>query len=114
MKNSPSKEVAVRRTEDLAREWPELAISKRSEFVRNILRRVTVSHTTVWIEIERAKLLAMLLEQHPNALPSSFIRKVDVLKLTSEFLVRRQRGELRVLAPHGGSCFETAREPSLV
>ena len=39
MKNSPNKGLAVRRAEDLAREWPELAISKQYELVRNILRR---------------------------------------------------------------------------
>jgi len=114
MKNSPNKGLTVRRAEDLAREWPELAISKQYELVRNILRRVTVSPTTVWIEIDKAKLLATLLGQSSEALSSLYTRRLDVLKLTSDFLVRRQRGELRLIAPHGGSCFERQREPSLV
>jgi hypothetical protein len=114
MKNSPQKAEVAKRAEDLAREWPKLAISKQHEFVRNILRRVTVSHTAKWNEIEKAKLLATLLGQKSEALPYSLTRRPDVLKLTGDFLVQRQRGELRVIAPHGDSFVEGMREPSLV
>ena len=114
MKNSPQKAEVAKRAEDLAREWPKLAVSKQHEFVRNILSRVTVSHAALWIEIEKAKLLATLLGQKSEALSCSLKRRPDVLKLIGDFQVQRHRCELHVIAPHGDSCFEGTREPSLV
>jgi hypothetical protein len=63
MKNSPSKGAAAERIEELSRKWPKLGTSKQYEYVRNILRRVTVGQATVWIEVDKIGLLASFLGQ---------------------------------------------------
>jgi DNA invertase Pin-like site-specific DNA recombinase len=114
MKDRPSKGAAAERAKDLAREWPELTVSKQHEFVRNILRRVTISQTAVWIEIDKTKLFDTLLGQNAVDLPFLCTGKHGILKLSSNFQVLHRRGELRVIAPDGDSCFEGVRVPSLV
>jgi hypothetical protein len=114
LKSTPSKGAAAERAKDLAKQWSKLEISMQHEFIRNILRRVSVGQTTAWIEIDKNKLRATLLGQNSEALPSSYAHKPDILKLTSDFQVLRRRGELRVIAPNGGSCFAETRVPSLV
>jgi DNA invertase Pin-like site-specific DNA recombinase len=113
-KDSPSKWAAAEIAKDLAREWPGLAISKQNELVRSILRRVTISRSTLWMEIDKGKLLETLLSQNPEAIRALGIRKPHILKLRSDFQVFRRRGELRVVAPHNNSCFEGTPVPSLV
>jgi site-specific DNA recombinase len=115
LRGSPSKGAAAERAKDLAKQWSKLEISKQHEFIRNILRRVSVGQATVWIEIDKTKLVATLLGQNSEAVGPLFTEKQNILKLTSAFQVFRRRGELRVIAPHGGdSCFEGNRVPSLV
>jgi len=115
MKNSPSKGAATERAKDLAKKWLLLEVSKQHEFIRTILKRVTIGQTTLWIEIDKSKLVATLLEENVEAISPSFTGKSTILKLTSAFQALRQRGELRVIAPlKGGACFEGSRVPSLV
>jgi site-specific DNA recombinase len=115
MRGSLSKGAAADRARDLAKQWSKLEISKQHEFIRNILRRVSVGQATVWIEIDRTKLVAALLGPNPEAVEPLFAGKLNTLKLSSAFQVFRRRGELRVIAPHGGdSSFEGAPVPSLV
>jgi site-specific DNA recombinase len=115
MKNSPSKGTATERAKDLAKKWLLLEVSKQHEFIRTILKRVTIGQTTLWIEIDKSKLVATLLEENVEAISPSFTGKSTILKLTSAFQALRQRGELRVIAPlKGGACFEGSRVPSLV
>jgi site-specific DNA recombinase len=113
MEDNPSKGAAAERAKDLAGKWPKLEISKQHEFVRNILRRVTVGQTTVWIEIVKSKLLATLLGKKSETLPPSRAAKPDVLKLTGEFQVLRRGSELR-LVTRERSCSEGTPVPSLV
>ncbi len=114
MRGSPSKGAAVERVEDLARTWPKLEISKQHEFIRNILRRVMVGQTKVWIEIDKTKLVATLLGQNSEASSTLVAEKQNTLKLTGVFQVLRRRGELRIIGPHGDSYFEGTLVPSLV
>jgi site-specific DNA recombinase len=115
MRNSPSKGAATERTKDLAKKWPLLEVSKQHEFIRTILKRVTIGQITLWIEIDQCKLVATLLEENVEAISSSFTGKSTILRLTSAFQALRQRGELRVIAPlKEGACFEGSRVPSLV
>ncbi|MBZ5501454.1 MAG: recombinase family protein [Acidobacteriia bacterium] len=114
MKNSPVKGAATERSEEMASRWTKLETSKQHEFVRNILRRVTVGQTTVWIEIDRISLLATLLGQRPEALRPECARNLGILRLTGEFQVLRRGGELRVISPHGDLSFQGKRVPSLV
>src|SRR6202165_4797322 len=96
MKSSPSKGAAAERAKDLAKQWSKLEMSKQHEFIRNILRRVSVGQTTAWIEIDKTKLVATLLGQNSEAVGPLFTEKQSILKLTSAFQVFRRRGELRV------------------
>ena len=88
--------------------------SKQQEFVGNILRRVTIGQKEVWTEIDKTKLLATLLGRKPEALCRSRRDKSEVLNLAGNFRVLRKGNELRVILPHGDSCVERERVPSLV
>jgi|HubBroStandDraft_6_1064221.scaffolds.fasta_scaffold00472_13 site-specific DNA recombinase len=111
MKDKPTKDAAVERVGQLAREWPTLGTSKQQECVGNILRRVTIGQTEVWIEIDKSKLLATLLRRKPDALSFSHRGKSDILKLTDDFQVMRRGSELRVILPHRDSPLD--RKPML-
>jgi len=113
MEDNPSKDAVAVRAKDLAGKWSSLEISKQHEFLRNILRRVTVGQTTVWIEIDKSKLLATLLGKKSNTSPPSRTGKFDMIKLTGDFQVFRRGSELRLVAPKS-SCSEGAPVPSLV
>jgi site-specific DNA recombinase len=114
MKDRPSKEVATERVKQLSKEWPALELSKRQGFVGNLLRRVTIGQTEVWIEIDKRTLLATLLGRKPEALFPSRRYKSDILRLAGDFKVMRRGGELRVILPQGDRCFKSERVPSLV
>jgi site-specific DNA recombinase len=114
IKDRPSKEVATECIKQLSKEWPTLELSKQQEFVGDLLRRVTIGQKEVWIEIDRRTLLATLLGRKPEALSPPRRYKSDILRLAGEFKVMRRGGELRVILPHGDSCFERERVPSLV
>ena len=114
MKDSSHQAAARKKVEDLAKQWPNLEISKQHEFIRNILRRVTIGEKTVRIEIDRTKLLATLLGQDSATLPSSRMCKPEILKLSSNFQTLRRGSEIRVIAPHSGSSSERKPVPSIV
>ena len=114
MTDRPSKDLAGERAKQLAEEWLTLEMSKRHELLGNILRRVTIGQTEVWIEIDKSKLLATLLGRKPEALSRSRRDKSDILKLAGNFQVLRRGNELRVSLPHGNSCVERERVRSLV
>ncbi len=113
MEDNPSKDAAAERAKDLAEKWPKLEISKQHEFVRNILRRVTIGQTTVWTEIDKSKLLATFLGKKSETLPPSRTDKLDVLKLTGDFQVVHRGSELRLVTPKSSSSDGTP-VPSLV
>jgi len=114
MKDPSSRDAVAEHAKLLAKIWPTLEISRQHEFVGNILRRVTVGETAVWIEINRTKLLATLMGHKSKVLRPSRRDEHDILKLTADFQVLRRGGELRVISPHCHSSFEGERVPSLV
>jgi site-specific DNA recombinase len=114
MKESPSKDALAERAGDLARKWPELESSKQHEFVRNILRRVTVGQATIEIEIDKNKFVATLLGHNTEIRSSTPPSKLATLKLTRDFQALRARGEVRMIAPQGDAGFERAPVVSLV
>src|SRR5882724_11791016 len=65
MKNSPDKDLAAERAKELVKGWSKLEGSEQQEFVRNVLKRVVVGQTALWIEVDRAKLLETLLGRKP-------------------------------------------------
>jgi len=112
MEDSPSKDAAAERAQELSKEWPKLEISKQHEFTRNILKRVVLGQTTVRIEIDKSKLLRTLLAENSEALAFLHMHKLDTLKLTSDLQVLRRGSELHLVTAQNGSCFEGARVPS--
>ena len=53
LENSPEQDVAGERALDLAKCWPQLDTAKQHKFFKNVVRRVVVGQTAVWIDIER-------------------------------------------------------------
>jgi site-specific DNA recombinase len=114
MKQSPIKDAVAERAGDLAKRWPELEIFKQHEFVRNILRRVTVGQTTIVLEIDKTKLVATLRGHNTEIRASAFPPKLATLKVTGDFQALRAHGEVRMIAPHGDAGFERTPVMSLV
>ncbi len=113
MKNTPSRDAAVEEAEEMANRWPKLEVSMQHEFVKNLLIRVTVGQTTVWIEIDRTKLLATLMRERPDALQPLCALKLGILRLAGDFRALRRGGQVRVVSPLGGSESDGKRIPSL-
>jgi site-specific DNA recombinase len=114
MKNGPTKGTASEKAQDLATRWPELESSQQHEFVRNVLRRVTVGQTAVWIELDRIRLIAALLGQRPEALRPLCARGSEILRLTGEFQVQQRGRQTWTIPPHGSPSARVERVPSLV
>jgi DNA invertase Pin-like site-specific DNA recombinase len=114
IKNSPIKSAATERVENLAKQWPKLETSKQHEFIKNVLRKVTVGQTMVWIEIDRTKLLGSFLGQSLEILRPCRANKPAILRLTGNFQVLRRGAELRVISPNCESSFDGKRVSSVV
>jgi site-specific DNA recombinase len=114
MKNGPSKGAATVKAKDLAARWPEPESSRQHEFIRNVLRRVTVGLTTVWIELDRVRLIAALLGQRPETVRPWCARGSDIVNLTCEFRVRQWGGQTHTIPSRGSSTTHVGRVPSLV
>jgi hypothetical protein len=113
MQNGPSKGAVAEKAKDLARMWPEFEGPRQHEFVRNVLRRVTVGQTAVWIELDRIRLIAALLGQRPEALRTCCARVSDTLSLTGQFQVQRG-AQTRTIPPRGPPNAHVACVPSVV
>ena len=114
MKASPTKAAAEERAEDLARKWPRLPTSRQRELVRESLRRVTVGKTTVWVEVDKTRLLSTLLGVGSEALRSCRAHKLGFLKLIGNFQVLRRGGQIRVIAHDHSSRHEEMPVQSLL
>jgi len=110
---SPEKDVAAERAKRLAKEWPDLGISKQNEFIRNILRRVVVGQTKIWIEFNATKLAEALLEHKLESECVGGKPEVDIIKIAADFKPLRRGSELRLVAPENSSS-EGTPIPSLV
>ena len=94
IKHSPDKDVAAERAKELVKGWSKLEASKQQDFVRNVLHRVVVGQTTLWIEVNRDKLIETLLGRKPECGTAYKKLQSDVIKLTADFRTHRRRGEL--------------------
>ena len=113
LENSPEIDLAAVRALDVAKQWPQLQISKQHEFVRSVVKRVVVGQTTVWIDVDRQKLLETLLGHKPEFNAAADAEKPNTIKLTADFQPLRRGGELRLVAPKSSSP-EGTPFPSLV
>lgn len=93
MKDGSSKHEVAERVKQLGQEWRTIEISKQDQFVGNILKRVTMGHAAVWIEIDKTRLLATLLARKPEALRPPQRDKAEILELNGDF--RAQGGGTR-------------------
>jgi site-specific DNA recombinase len=83
----------------LAKEWPKLQVSRQNEFVRKILKRVSVGKRQIWIEIESSILIATLLgEESKRQQPAP--GESAVLRVTEDIEILRRGGEVRITGPH--------------
>ena len=114
MKDRSSKHEAAERAKQLGQDWSTLEISKQHEFVGNILRRVTIGHAAVRIEIDKTKVLATLLARKPEVLCLPQRDKPEILELVSDFQVLHRGAEIRVIAPKNDSYFRGNCVTSLV
>jgi len=103
LEGSPDKDVAADRALDLTKRWPKLEISTQHEFVRNVVRRVVVGQTAVWIEVDRAKLAETLLGGKPEFGAAIGNQRLDTIKLTTNFQPHRRGGELYLVTPKSSS-----------
>jgi DNA invertase Pin-like site-specific DNA recombinase len=113
MKCSPDKDVAAERAQDLVQRWPKLEMSTRQEFSRDVLSRVVVGQTAVWIEVDRAKLAEALVGRKLESRVTGDNHRPDTIKLTASFQPHRRRGELYLVTPKGSQSDRTPI-PSLV
>jgi site-specific DNA recombinase len=114
METDPRKDEVAERSKDFARKWPRLEIAKQHEFIRNILRRVTVGETAVWTEVDKSRLFSSLLGKKCESVAPSRTEKHDILKLAGDFQVLRQGSGVHLIAPNSGSGFRGNPVPSLV
>jgi hypothetical protein len=105
--------VAAERARDLIQRWPKLEMSTRQEFIRNVLSRVIVGQTAVWIEVDKSKLAEALVGRKLVPGVPGGNHRPDNIKLTANFQPHRRRGELYLLTPTS-SLFDRTPIPSLV
>jgi len=109
---SPEKDVAAERARKLTKEWPDLEISKQHEFIRNVLRRVVVGQTKIWIEFNPTKLAEALLGQKFGSAVAGE-PEPDIIKVVADFKPLRRGSELCLVAPKNSSS-EGTPIPSLM
>jgi hypothetical protein len=85
--------------QQLGQKWTTLEMSKQDQFVGNILRRVTMGHAAVWIEIDKTRLLATLLARKPEVPCRSQRDKPEILELADDFQAVRRGAEVHVIVP---------------
>ena len=110
---SPDQDVAAERARDLYKGWSKLGLSKQQEFAKNVIRRVVVGQSAIWIEADRVKLVETLLGRKPESGTDNHKNYPDLIKLTTNFQPRRRRGELYLVTPEI-SHSDRAPIPSLV
>ena len=108
--DGPEKEIAIACAAHLAKRCLELETSARQEFLRKIVRRVVVGSATVWIDIDRRKLLETLLDHEPESQPAG--GKQQILKLSAEFRSLRRGHQVHLVVPNSPSS-ESTPVPSL-
>jgi hypothetical protein len=101
-KTTPEAELVLQRAKDLAARWPDLATFERREFIRAVVKTVTLGQKNLWIEVHRLKLVTRLAGRSPTEVSGFDSRNPSVIKLTVDFQPIRRGVELRILAPDGG------------
>lgn len=113
LESSPEKDVAAEQARKLAKQWPELEISTRHEFIRKVLRRVVLGETKIWMEFDSIKLAVALVGHKLNSLDASGEHQHDIIKIATDFKPIRRGSELCLMGPNN-SLTDKIPTPSLV
>ena len=100
---SPEKDLAVERARMLAKGWPELGISKQHEFIKNVLRRVVIGQTKIWIEFNPIKLAEVLLGRKLVSNVVAGEPEPEIIKVAADFKPLRRGSEVRLMVPNSSS-----------
>jgi hypothetical protein len=98
-KKTPEGELALQYAKDLATKWPKLATIEQQEFIRAVVNAVTLGQKSIWIEVDKIKMVVMLTGNSPDEIRESNNRKPDVITLTADFQPVRRGVELKIHTP---------------
>ena len=110
---SPQTELTLQRAKDLAVRWSKLATIEQQEFIRAVVKAVTLGQTSIWIEVDKIKMMGMLTGNSPDEIRELNNRKPAVINLTADFQPVRRGVELRIHTPNDRSNI-SGPVPSLV
>jgi site-specific DNA recombinase len=113
LEGSPEKDIAVDQARKLVKQWPELEISQRHEFIRNALRRAVVGDSKIWMAFDPIIMAEVLVGHKLNSANASGKQQHDLIKITAEFKPFRRGRELCLVGPKN-SLTERVPNPSLV
>jgi hypothetical protein len=100
---SAEKDVAAERARKLEKGWPKLEISKQHELITDVLRRVVIGQTKIWIEFNPIKLAEALLGHKLGSNITVNQSEPDIIKLAADFKPHRRGSELCLLVPKNSS-----------
>jgi site-specific DNA recombinase len=112
-KKTPQAELALQRAKDLAVRWPEQATTEQREFIRAVVKTVTLGERSLWIEVDKVKMVGILTGNGPDGFRGSNNRKPDVIDLAADFQPVRRGVELKIHTPDDRSK-TSGPVPSLV
>ena len=98
-KKTPQTELTLQRAKDLAVRWSKLATIEQREFIRAVVKAVKLGQKSLWIEVDRIKLVGMLTGNGPDEFRGSNNRDPNVINLTADFQPVRRGVELSIHTP---------------
>jgi hypothetical protein len=91
---TPEKDRLLQRSKELAAQWPKMALSKQEDLVRALVKTVIIGRSSLWMEVDEGKLVAVLSGQNHTDLTET-----TTIRLSSEFRIARRGAELEIHAP---------------
>jgi hypothetical protein len=88
--------LALQCAKDLANKWPELTTIEQREFIRAVVKAVTLGQKNLWIEVDKVKIVGMLTGNRSDEFRGSKNQKSDVINVTADFQSVRRGVELRI------------------
>jgi site-specific DNA recombinase len=108
---SPKASAATKRARELGKSWLTLPLHKQHGLAREVIHRVVVGDSNVWIEIDRAKLLGTVMQDPEYSVEPA--KRLGTLRLSGTFQVVHRGGELRMVTPDKEGSLEGAQISSL-
>lgn len=112
IKDGAVRDLVGNKVAQLAEAWPKLDRPKVEQIIRNMVSRVTVGESKLWIEINKANLFAYFQVQAPRGIGAAFGGKPD-LQLRFDFEIFRRGGGICIVPPNDNSG-RTSPVPSIV